>query len=538
MLDLEWGLYSPISHIRPINGFDCMAPYFTEAAQRVLETAARLATQQQAPNVAPDHVFAALLSEEGRASEVLFQHGFSPNSAEMDQEASGTEHDHHDTDAPQYNCQLESLLHDAVYLKNLGNHHSETGTEHLLWALARLTGPLSAELAERGIDERLLEELYGETLNSERPPIEVDLSSADIISIPAEPTRLREADPPHVFRILDAAANRAREGLRVIEDYVRFCLDNVELTTQIKNCRHRVSHTVDALGSHQLLSSRDTTHDIGTTITTPTETTRNSLQDVVKANLKRVQESVRTLEEYTKTLDKQASAVFEQTRYQMYDLEQQLLTCAVAIPPLANHHLYLLLTESVCRTEWSVVAEQALAAGVRVIQMREKAKSDRQLIEMGRRLRAQTHEHGALLIVNDRADVAAAVDADGVHVGQDELQIADARKIVGPNRLVGVSTHSLEQATAAVDQGADYIGVGPVFPSTTKEFPDFVGLELVRTVSQHIEIPWYAIGGISSQNLPQVLEAGASGAAVTAAICGAEDVPQSTQELLSLLDGA
>ena len=135
----------------------------------------------------------------------------------------------------------------------------------------------------------------------------------------------------------------------------------------------------------------------------------------------------------------------------------------------------------------------------------------------------------------DRPDLALLCEADGVHVGQDELAVRDARRIVGPDRLVGVSTHSVDEALAAARDGADYIGVGPVFPSTTKQFEAFVGLDLVRAVSLATSLPAYAIGGIHSGNIADVVRAGARGVAVSAALCGAEDPQAAAKSLRAFL---
>ena len=514
---------------------------FTEGAQRVLKTATRLASGQQASDVQAEHLLEALLLEEGRASDVLLNNGFVRDTKAADRGACSGCHTPDGPPAPAPSRQLDSLLQDARHLSGPLRRDTEIGTEHLLWSLTRLQSPVAARLLDQGIDERLLEELFGDARAEAGEPIDVALTIADIL--PAHATeetaeqsgKPERADTAGVWRILDAASNRAREGLRVLEDYTRFCLDDRGLTEEIKRCRHQISHTVNALDSGRLLSSRDTTHDIGTTLSTPTETIRTSIRDVLNANLKRVQESVRTLEEYSKLIHQQSATVFEQARYQMYVLEQRLLESQPGPHALDDRRLYLLLSEAACRIDWSLVATQALEAGVRMIQLREKTKPDRELVQIGRRLREMTAEHEALLIVNDRADVAAAIGADGVHVGQDELSVTDARRILGPGRLVGVSTHSLKQAQTAVDQGADYVGVGPVFPSQTKQFTDFVGLDLVPAVAEHIAIPWYAIGGISATNLSAVRAAGAPGAAVTAAICGAPDVSGATRELLGLL---
>jgi thiamine-phosphate pyrophosphorylase len=133
--------------------------------------------------------------------------------------------------------------------------------------------------------------------------------------------------------------------------------------------------------------------------------------------------------------------------------------------------------------------------------------------------------------MNDRPDLAVLTDADGVHVGQEELSVRDARRIVGPGRLVGVSTHTIEQARQAVLDGADYIGVGPVFPSQTKQFGSFAGLQFVREAAGEITLPAFAIGGITTENVAEVLAAGATRIAVSAAICAAEDPGEAAREL-------
>src|SRR4029077_19302983 len=144
-------------------------------------------------------------------------------------------------------------------------------------------------------------------------------------------------------------------------------------------------------------------------------------------------------------------------------------------------------------------------------------------VTYGKLVRGWTNRTGALFIMNDRPDLAVLTNADGVHVGQEELSVREARRIVGPSRLVGVSTHTIEQARQAVLDGADYIGVGPVFSSTTKSFVQLAGLEYVSQVAAEITLPAYAIGGIGGENIDEVLAAGASRVAVSGAICGAED---------------
>ena len=177
------------------------------------------------------------------------------------------------------------------------------------------------------------------------------------------------------------------------------------------------------------------------------------------------------------------------------------------------------------------VTAAAIRGGADVIQLRDKAASARRLIEEGRRLLTLTRAADIPLIINDRPDVARAIGADGVHLGQEDLPLADARALLGPGRLIGRSTHSFEQATAAEAEGADYIGLGPIFPTPTK--PDYgsVGIDLITRVAQRIRIPFACIGGIDAGNMGQVLEAGARCVAVVRAVCSAPD-PESAARAL------
>lgn len=182
------------------------------------------------------------------------------------------------------------------------------------------------------------------------------------------------------------------------------------------------------------------------------------------------------------------------------------------------------------------VAEQAVRGGADVVQLRGKTATFRHLLEAGRAVREATRRGGALFIVNDYPDLCLAVDADGVHLGQDDAPIDLARKILGPGRLVGRSTHSLEQALDAQREGADYIGVGPIFPTPTKPQAKAVGLELVSRVKDALKIPFVAIGGIDEGNLESVLGEGARRVAVVRAVAGAEDVTAAARRLKEKLE--
>ncbi|TGE38652.1 thiamine phosphate synthase [Desulfosporosinus fructosivorans] len=183
------------------------------------------------------------------------------------------------------------------------------------------------------------------------------------------------------------------------------------------------------------------------------------------------------------------------------------------------------------------VASEILASGVPILQYREKSKKVRKMYEECLVLRALTQEYGALFIINDHLDLALAVCADGVHIGQDDLPLSKVREIVGPNLMIGVSTHSPDQARAAVSGGADYIGVGPIHATHTKiDVCDPVGLDYLDYVVKNLEIPFVAIGGIKEHNLATVLKAGARTVALVTEIVGNPDIASKIKRLQRIME--
>lgn len=200
---------------------------------------------------------------------------------------------------------------------------------------------------------------------------------------------------------------------------------------------------------------------------------------------------------------------------------------------LRSARLYL-----VCADESDDFLHHVLGAGVDIVQLRMKDASDAEIVAAGRRLRATCDAHGALLIVNDRPELAVAVGADGVHIGQDDVAVAQARRIVGGARLVGLSTHSAAQVDAAcADPDVDYIGVGPVHETPTKPGRAAVGLELVGYAAARATVPFFAIGGIDERSAATVREAGASRVAVVRALTEAADPEAAARALRRALTG-
>ncbi len=351
------------------------------------------------------------------------------------------------------------------------------------------------------------------------------------------PNRSNHAKDATVFRILDANLNRAREALRTIEDFARFIRNDATAAAQCKQARHRLTQFATQF-ERELLQQRDTVGDVGTTITTTEEARRLSTDAVAKAALGRLTEALRCIEEYGKMVSPTDAADVEQIRYGCYTLGQRLFERHELLQRIRTARLHVLLTASLCRHEWQRTAIATLRGGADVIQLREKELSDNELLERANWLREQTREHDASLIINDRADIAKLVDADGVHLGQDDVPPAAARQIVGPLKLVGVSTHSVSEATNPRAQAADYLGVGTMFASATKPDVGVGGPTLLSHVADAVaDVPLVGIGGVSAENVLQVVSVAPArtAVAVSQAILGAADVEAATRAMVDAL---
>ncbi len=442
------------------------------------------------------------------------------------------------------------IIDRATALARREANSTGVSSAHLLVAVFETNDVLQRQLLESGVDRQtIITELNLETIITGPPlPIDFDLNLSDESGSLSSPTKVfaRPAESSDAaWRIIDANLNRSREGFRVLEDYARFVRNDGNLSGLLKNLRHdlvaaekflpqRSGNELSSseIGTSPILTSRDTAHDVGTQLSTMAESIRSDMSDVVIANSRRVQESLRSLEEFGKLVSPSFAATIKQIRYQSYTLQQQLsispagTSCSPRDKRLQKLHssvLYVLITESACQLPWQQVVEACLRGGVDILQLREKHLNDRELLHRARWISDACREADRLFIMNDRPDIAVAAKADGVHVGQDEFTVADVRVVLNSDQIIGVSTHSLQQANAAVSDGADYIGVGPTFPSTTKTFEEYPGLELVKKVFANVQLPAFAIGGINEKNLPEVVQAGGGRIAVTACVSSSPD---------------
>ncbi len=515
----------------------------TASASRAIKRAELLARQHDASSIEPLDLLAALAAEsESRAAELLLELGVSMDrlwegigympqapATDLVDESELLVEDHVLGPLP-ISAELRQVLNEAMVQARGSDRSREVGTEHLLAGLLASSGPAAELLTTAGLELEALHARFTEA-------VELDVA----------PLPLAEGIPPldlsepgggvDLARILDASVNRAREGLRVIEDYVRFVLDDPALTRRLKDVRHRFAQAERGLDESLLLGSRDTREDVGTHIMTPSERVRETPRAVLAANFKRIAEAMRSLEEYSKLVDVWLAGRFEVLRYDIYTLEKLTMTAVAAHRTLQSARLMVLVGGLPTLGDLTWIVGEALAGGADVIQYREKDLPDRVLLSRARELRILTSQARVPLILNDRVDLARLASCDGAHVGQEDLSVRDARRIMGATSLVGVSTHDREQLEAAIVSGASYLGVGPVFPSPTKEFsePELAGLEFVEHAARSTSLPWFAIGGIDESNLDRVLTAGATRIAVSAAVVRAESPRRAARRLKSRL---
>jgi thiamine-phosphate pyrophosphorylase len=330
-----------------------------------------------------------------------------------------------------------------------------------------------------------------------------------------------------VYRILDANLDRAREGLRIIEEWCRFGLNNSSLAEECKKMRQELA----ILHTWEIRQARDTPADVGTELSHPAEETRNSLESLLQANLARIQEALRVLEEYGKLYSLNMGSLAKSLRYRVYTLESHLLI-GDRHKILHKSRLYLVTSPS---DNLLAIVDDALRGGLTLIQYRDKDTDDNIRLAEAQQLRQLCHNYGALFIVNDRLDLAIAVDADGVHLGQQDIPLAIAREILGNHKIIGRSTTNPDEMELAISEGADYIGVGPVYQTPTKPGKDPAGLEYVDYVANHCPIPWFAIGGIDITNVNHVIAAGGQRVAVVRAIMEAEQPHVIVRQFLGCL---
>lgn len=342
-----------------------------------------------------------------------------------------------------------------------------------------------------------------------------------------------------VYRIVDASLDRSAEGLRVVMDIVRFALDDKHASEELRLLRHRILALTRGIPLLDIrrLESRDSEADVGQPL--GRGAAGRSLAESFLANIHRAQEAVRSLEETIRTFGASRADGYNRIRYRLYDLEKQIYPKVLEydLTSKLDFDLYVVTGPEQSRgRSLEEVVRKAIAGGAGCIQLRAKSLGKRELLEEATLVRNITAEAGVTFIVNDHLDVAIASEADGVHLGQDDFPISEARTIVGPGMIIGASTHSVEQAQKAEREGADLLNVGPIYPTQTKAVTtEPVGVNLIAEVKEAVSTPQTCMGGINLSNVREVILKGAERPAVVSAVCAAEDIEAATRALVEAI---
>ena len=325
------------------------------------------------------------------------------------------------------------------------------------------------------------------------------------------------------WRAFDAVANRAAEAIRVVEDVVRFMLDDRVLSAEAKQLRHDLAAAVAAAGRERAVLARDVAGDVGTDLEAERPLARRTASDLLAANAARGGQAIRSLSEIAAMVAPAHAAAFDPLRYRLYAIERNAAIAIRSCGRLDGVRLCVLVDGRGSEAAFGQLLATLLEAGVRMIQLRDKSLATPELLSRARQAVAVARPFGAVVIVNDRVDVALAAGADGVHVGENDLPTRDARRLLGPDRLLGRTAHSMEELHAAVADGADYLGVGPCFESQTKAFGSFADRAFLAEAATATALPVFAIGGITVDRLNEVASLGFCRVAVASAVTSAVD---------------
>lgn len=326
-----------------------------------------------------------------------------------------------------------------------------------------------------------------------------------------------------IFRIIDANLNRATEGMRVVEEICRFILEDEKLTLQVKKIRGSLGKAMRACegqGRRGGLKARKAMEDVGRETYIKQEGERAGIDGIFRANMKRAEEAVRCLEEFSKLLNPEYGRKFKAIRFKLYELETRISLKVEKVEKLA-FNIYVVTDPKLGHLK---MIRQALKNGIKLIQLRDKFAPKPEYTRLAKQAVRLAHRAGASLILNDHYDLVKETGADGVHLGQSDLRKISLKKLrgkLGEDKLIGVSAGTFSEAKRAQKLGADYLGVGPIFATPNKPTVKPVGLKVLARIVSEASIPVVAIGGINRTNLNKIRSTGCQRVAV---ISGAEEL--------------
>ncbi|HEM56500.1 MAG TPA: thiamine phosphate synthase [Thermodesulfobium narugense] len=324
----------------------------------------------------------------------------------------------------------------------------------------------------------------------------------------------------YINRVIDANRNRCIEGLRVVEDYLRFIKNDLTNSSTIRNIRHEISRILD----FDMIGERDVKSDIGKN---NFHSPYTEMDQVLRANLSRIKESLRVLEEFTRYIDTSISDQIMNIRFGFYEIEKRLLSNKDL------EKIYILADIDLAKNESDLFEGLKILSdnNVRLVQLRAKKFSTKKFYELGEKI-IEFFPHFKL-IINDKVELALALESYGVHVGEDELPFNVTRKLMG-NKVVGATVHNVEDLRLSQVAKVDYIGVGAIYPSTTKPDCQLNGVEFLKKIRALTTTFIYAIGGINSKNARKVFDAGADGICVGSGFWYAKDRVEEIKSLIHI----
>jgi thiamine-phosphate pyrophosphorylase len=347
-----------------------------------------------------------------------------------------------------------------------------------------------------------------------------------------------QATSEQSLRIIDANLNRIGESLRLLEDLARLLLNDAHLAKQLKALRHELE-VRELSAKKQLLQARNAEGDVGINIEAPEQAEGRELTATVMANTRRAQQSLRVIEELAKIPSiKLEPEKFKRARFSLYTIERDLISKILRKDKVERiSGLYAVIDTQFLKDRGHVeLASEVIEGGARVIQLRDKTTPKKELLPIAHKLKSLCAENNILFIVNDYLDIALAADADGLHLGQEDLPIPVARQLLPIDKIIGCSVTTVDQAIAAQSEGADYIAAGSIYPTKSKEAAEVIGIERLHLIKSEVRLPLVTIGGITQDNVSEVMAAGANSVAVISAILEAESPKEAARQIVDRLE--
>jgi len=346
-----------------------------------------------------------------------------------------------------------------------------------------------------------------------------------------ENSNINQPEDLQIAQIIDANLDRAREGIRVLEDWARLGLGQENIVIKLKNFRQ-------ILGKNHLefyKKSRNRINDPSKGLTHIEQLKRKSPEKIISSNSARVQEALRVIEEFSRGHNQNLSKIASEIRYEIYTLEIELLNFTSrqkALEIIKENHLYIITDQKENLLE---IIEEILIGGVKILQYRFKEGNDKEHLNEAVLINKLCKKYNSLFIVNDRIDIALASNADGVHLGQEDLDIKTARQILGNSKIIGITANNKRDISNALVNGCDYIGIGPVFKSLTKKDKTELGVDTIITLTNELKIPWFAIGGINKDNIKTLKNFGFKKVALVSEIMNSQDPRREAIMFLKIL---